>query len=527
MKFFNKNKENTLLFIIFLIIYLIVAYYFTIVLQTHHNDTISRSALGYMVLYGRYAKLTNVGFVWTPLISLLQLPMFPILKLFNHQEFAGTILTAIVGAATLPVLNSIAVDLDVNKWVRRAAIILYALNPTVLLYVGVGMSETFFFLPFAIYILYLIKWMAGKMRYTALVISGSALALSFWARYETMPILLAACITILLYIYEHRINNVSLNHLIEAGIITFLVPGIYSIFIWIFFNWTIMGNPMYWWTGEYSNAAYTSVYQVQVNPLYHNLLSSGIYALERVMYISPLLIVVLIFSSILAIRNKTWMPLLVSISSWVLVVFHIYQVFTGTSYGWYRFYSYGIIGGVWGFFWLWNLVRENRTFRIIFEIVSIVVMALGYITTAYAMSQPEIGKEEYSLISSFLPGGQVSNDELRSFGAARAVDQYFRENHVKDPVLLDSFQGFAIILFADDPDIFVKTQDPDFSIALQNPIKYGIKWILAPKPDDSLRYSEWIYRTFPSIWEAPPQWLKLEQDFGAWRLYKVVSGEGL
>ncbi|HRY21781.1 MAG TPA: hypothetical protein P5198_09730, partial [Flexilinea sp.] len=257
MRNLKRHSENTFFFIAFLILYLAFAYFFTVILDTHYNDTVSRTALGYMVIYGRYPKLANVGFVWTPLLSLLQLPLFPLLRLFRHPDLAGPIITAISGAATIPVLNSIGKDLNVNKRIRWITILLFGLNPTVVLYTAVGMSETFFFLPFALCILYLERWLTGKRHYTALAVSGSALAVAFWSRYEAIPILFAVCIVILLYILEHPLPSVSVYRLSEAGIITFALPVIYSVFLWIFFNWTIMGDPLYWVTGEYSNTAYT------------------------------------------------------------------------------------------------------------------------------------------------------------------------------------------------------------------------------------------------------------------------------
>jgi hypothetical protein len=527
MNFFRRHTENTIFFAAFSIVYLLSAYYFTIVLDTHHNDTISRTALGYMVLYGRYPKLTNVGFVWTPLLSLLQLPLFPILKLFHHQEFAGSIVTALTAGATIPAVNSIGMDLRVNKWIRWAAVVLFGLNPTIVVYAGVGMSETFFFLPLALCVLYLVQWMLGKRQYTAMIISGSALAISFWSRYEAIPYLAAFCIVIALFVMEHKIASVSTYTLTEAALITFSVPSIYSVFLWVFFCWTIMGDPWYWVTGEYSNAAYTTTYQTQVNPLFHNLLASIIYAFERVIYISPLLIVLSIAAAILAIRKKSWMPLTILIPPLALVAFHIYQSFGGVSCGWYRFYSYGIIGCVWGSFWLWHFVSEKRKYRIALEVVSIGMMALTCVTTTYGMFNPDIGKEESTLVSALLPGGKVSIDESRSYAGAKAVDAFLKENDAQDgTVLVDSFRGFAIILYADNPNAFVMTQDPDFQKALRNPIQRGIQWVLVPKPDESLRYSEWLYRVYPSIWENPPSWLKLEKDVGAWRIYKVVGTKG-
>jgi len=153
-------------------------------------------------------------------------------------------------------------------------------------------------------------------------------------------------------------------------------------------------------------------------------------------------------------------------------------------------------------------------------------MAITCFTTTVAMLNPDIGKEENSLISALVPGGSVSTDESRSYASAKAVNEFLRENNKNnDLVLIDSFQGFAVILYADNPNIFVKTQDEDFQKALRDPIEYGIQWILVPKPDESLRYSEWMYRIYPGIWEDPPSWLVMVKDFGAWRIYKVMPRE--
>jgi hypothetical protein len=156
MRNLKRHSENTFFFIAFLILYLAFAYFFTVILDTHYNDTVSRTALGYMVIYGRYPKLANAGFVWTPLLSLLQLPLFPLLRLFQHPDLAGPIITAISGAATIPVLNSIGKDLNVNKRIRWITILLFGLNPTVVLYTAVGMSETFFFC-LSLYVSYILK----------------------------------------------------------------------------------------------------------------------------------------------------------------------------------------------------------------------------------------------------------------------------------------------------------------------------------------------------------------------------------
>jgi hypothetical protein len=69
------------------------------------------------------------------------------------------------------------------------------------------------------------------------------LALAFWSRYEVIPVIAAICIVIFLYILEHKISDVPTLHLFESGIIAFSVPSIYSIFLWVFFNWTIMEIP--------------------------------------------------------------------------------------------------------------------------------------------------------------------------------------------------------------------------------------------------------------------------------------------
>ncbi len=526
MRYLKQHSENTFIFIAFLILYVAFAYFFTVILDTHYNDTVSRTALGYIVIYGRYPKLANVGFVWTPLLSLLQLPLFPLLRLVRHQDLAGPIITAISGAATIPILNSIGKDLNVNKRIRWITVLLFGLNPTIVLYSAVGMSEIFFFLPFALCILYLEKWLTGKRQYTALAVSGSALAVAFWSRYEAIPILFAVCIIILLYILEHPPSSISVYRLSEAGIITFALPTIYSVVLWIFFNRAIMGDPWYWMTGEYSNTMYTSLYETQINLLKYDLLASIIYATKRIVSISPLLIFILFVAIILSLQKKSWMPILILIPSFAIISFHILQTFLGVSYGWYRFYSYGIIGSVWGFFWLWHFLSDKKKYRVVFEIISIALMIFAYFSTTYAMLNPTIGKEENNLISVLISSQPVTADESGSYAVAKSVNQFIIENNKDNGlILIDFFRGFAIILAADDPDIFVKTQDKDFKKALKEPIEFGIEWILVPKLEKPLQQNEWMYRMYPGIWEDPPSWLVMVKDFGAWRIYKVAPRE--
>ncbi|MGI5836828.1 MAG: hypothetical protein ACOX87_10140 [Chloroflexota bacterium] len=523
VRLLHFSRENAALFVCFLAIYALAAYYIAVVLKLYHNDTIARTALGYFTLYGRDPHLASVGFIWTPLVSLLQVPMFPLFRVIGEPAFAGPILGVIFGAAAVPMLNETGRSLNVERSTRFLVVLLFGLHPTILLYAATGMSETVFFFFMVASIYYILRWATKQAGYTAIVISATCIALSFWVRYEAIPLLLSACLTVLVVIFSwYGQHSRTFRESLEATWITVMLPAVYSVFIWIFFNWLIMNDPFYWLSGEYSNIAFTYEFRGDTNPLYQNLPGAIAYSLLRVVIQFVAFPALVIATFWLSYRRKSLMPTAAIWVSIVLVAFHIYQNYTGASYGWYRFFTYCIPASIPAFFWLLYSIKDNDTWVKTAVIVMIAGMAVSIVTTTIGMADPAIGKEESSFVQAIATGGTAPQSESRNWAVSRTVARYIADNDIDGPILLDTFQGFAIVLFAEHPEQFVKTQDLDFRDAVRNPREHGIAWVLVPRPDENLYRNEWILKSYPSIWEEGVPWAQLVENFGDWKLFRVI-----
>ena len=206
--------------------------------------------------------------------------------------------------------------------------------------------------------------------------------------------------------------------------------------------------------------------------------------------------------------------------SLVLVAFHIYQNYTGASYGWYRFFTYCIPASIPAFFWLLNFIKDNDTWM---KIATIGMIA-GW---QYRWLLPQSGWpiRPSAKRSSFVRPSHrrtAPQSESRNWAVSRTVARYIADNDIDGPILLDTFQGFAIVLFAEHPEQFVKTQDLDFRDAVRNPREHGIAWVLVPRPDENLYRNEWILKSYPSIWEEGVPWAQLVENFGDWKLFRVI-----
>lgn len=517
------SREDVVLFLGFLGLYVGVACYLILKLRIHHNDAIARTALGYFVIYSRDPHLAAIGFVWPPLVSLLQIPLFPLLRWMGQPVLAGPLLSAIFGAATLPILNLTGRHLGVHRGVRLPIVLLYGLHPTILLYAATGMSEIVFFFFMVMAIHYLFRWVSRQSRHTSLTLVGTLVAFAFWTRYEAIPLLMGICVVVFAVLLTWTSNDPPLfQGSLEALWITVLVPGMYSVFLWMFFNWNVMGAPLFFLRSSYSNLAYTEQFRSPVNPLFHNLAASLVYGLERVEFQFPIFPLFAIFAIGLSLWQRSVMPVLPLFILGPLLLFHIYLNYTGGSYGWYRFYTYVLPIAVSGFFWLLTCLRKRKSKQGV-AITMLIGLVASMITTIVGMTNPAIGKEEASFMQAILTGGSASQDEYRSYATAREVAAYIDRNSLDGLILLDSYLGFPIVLFAKHPEQFVITQDREFQEALHDPPGYGIRWVLVPLTDEFLRRNEWILKTYPDIWDVGVPWATLAKDFGRWRLFRVIS----
>lgn len=525
--------ENLVLFIGGLVIYTLAAYYITITLGLYFNDTVSRSALGFFVTSGRDPHLAAVGFLWTPLLSLLQIPFFPILKIWNEPVLGGIMITVVCGAATLPVLNSIGRNLGIHRFVRLPVIILYGLHPTILLYTAIGLSEVPFFFCLALISYALFEIVRFNNVKLAPVLLGVSLAGAFWIRYEAVPLMVGVAIAILLTVLIG--NNSSwraFRHKLEGFWATLLFPIVYSGIVWVFFNWLITGNPLFFvnGSGDYRNSGAGGSVQITnsnvTDEAYHNLPHAIEYGLGLVSYQFVFFVGLILFAFGVSLWKRSLLPAIPLLLPLSIFSFHVFLSYVGDSFGWYRFYTYALPVSVAIFFWVLSFLPKTRLWQSAVPFIMLVSLALSFYTTITAMSSPIIGREENNFVEAIRTGGTAPQPEYRTFAASREVADYISQHQaqIKGPILLDTTQGFAIVLFAKDPKQFIITQDRDFQKFLSDPVGKGVRWLIVPNlPATDPRLSgELILRQYPQLATNGVAWAKIAKDFGEWKLFEVT-----
>jgi len=508
----KKIPLEVVLFVLFLLLYSAVSIYFTYGLHIYHNDAISRTALGFFTVFGRNPHLAAVGFVWQPLLSLAQVPLLLLLKPFGLMMIAGPLLTSFAGACSVVIIYKIGgLLMNRKRLVPCIVAILFGLNPMILLYASIGTSEMIFIVNIVFSTYYLLKWYYNT-KIQHLILACMFLSLSFWSRYESLPFFAACC---LLLILKAVIEKFKFKKL-EASLIQFSLPFIYSVALWILVNWLIMNDPFYFMNSPYSNSAFTEILKKDPTTLgqsYHSILSSFFYVMERSLYLAPIIILVLLVPFFFWFRDKTKNILLfafLTLPYWAILVFHMYQLYKGESFGWLRFYMYVIVMGS---FIAFYFARKN----VALAVLSISLLLLGLGTSAYAMYNPAIGREEESFVRKTL-------DPTQSLDFSRTYDDQKKIANITDDlngnILLDTDKGFAIPLFSKNPNKFVITSDVDY-VEIVKKYPSSVEWIIVPKPVSDDRGQNKIYTYYPNIWEGMAPKITLYKQIDDWRIYKV------
>lgn len=505
---------SKLLFFKFLVIYLAVAVYISYFLQIYHNDAISRTALGFFTIFGRNPHMAAIGFVWQPLPSLLQIPLIELLRPFNLMLLSGPLVTSISGTISVTTIYKIGLLLNKKKKLLALTIaILFGLNPMIILYSAIGTSEAIFIASLLMSTYYFLRWeLEVKQQY--LLLASIFISLSFWSRYESLPAFAACMILILIRGYVDKLGLKKT----ESAFLQYISPFVYSVFFWMLLNWLIMKNPFYFLNSPYSNSAFTTVFKSNPTYLehsYHSIINSFNYMMKRVLYLAP---IVLLISTLPFVLTKlsskkikdSMIFLFLTAPYFSILMFHVYQLYKGESFGWLRFFTYSIILG--SFIALYLSSKHK-----ILAIASILFLILGIITTGYAMNSNSLGSEEESFVKKIKNASAVL-DYSRTYEDQKKIALLM--NNVDGKILLDIDKGFAVPLFSKNPQKYVITSDVDFVKIVKNYPDY-VDWIIIPKPGSNEQNKNKIYTYYPNIWEGKAPSVYLYTQIDDWRIFKV------
>ncbi len=507
-----RPREDWLLFAVVLAWNLVMVWVVVFHLGLFVTDAMARTRSAWQVFFSAEPKLTNVGFVWSPLPTILQLPLV-LLPPLRIDGLSGNLVTALMGAATAVLLNILARR---EGWLRAARYLLvaaFALNPMIFFYSANGMSEiTLIFFSVATLFLY-VEWCRTHRRLLVAAM-GTTASLAFLARYDAL--VLAAALVAVLYLHGltdpgHKRGEA------EGTAITFLAPVGYVVLMWVYFNWSIMGDPLYFATSPYSNAGQIK-YQMAVLPyiaeMKGDLFRTVWVNLEQLGWLFPPFLLFSLGALGLAAWRRDLLGFGLVALAWSFSIFTWLNVFAGQSALFLRYFILAIPAAfVLG---IWIVPRLPRA-QFPATAAVLLLLASSAVVSGLAMERAT----EWGQWNDIFMRALLRNEKVDTWAAERELARYINEQVHGQEVLVDDFQGYRVIFFSGHPEYFYTPADRDFHETLRQP--YGkVTYILVSSSELEGSLNQ-VNIAYPTLYALGGSWVKLEKEIWVWKLYRVVA----
>lgn len=526
---------KALIFLVVLAAEIIGAYYIVYMRGAIMNDAIARTANAYYVLFLEPHKLASIGFVWNPLPSLVQLLIIPFARFWQplaSSGFAGCIASALFASWNASLLFGYFKRAGTKTALSLLFVALYAFNPFIFYYGLNGMSETYFFSAMIICTANFALWM-DQRRTGQLVAVGLMLAIGFLTRYETFALMLAVGLGMLIAVYlmEDKKSPFTLkptkmkwDYSVATGTVLFL-PVLYTIAMWMFLNWSIMGNPLFFFDSAYSNesqssvALYSGFKEMVSNPF----VAFG-YVLERLLpFVPPFLVITAERIRTKRLIKADYLVLLMFVGG--LIGFHYVMLVTGKSFGWLRFYCFVLVFSV---AWIpYELTQLEGKIKKGTTILLCLSLALSAAMIPYYFQSDELAKEEHRA----LYGGDMSK-----IAEQQELAEKLNEKYADSKILMDAFVTSSVILNLKHPENLVTNIADDlFDLAVIDPHDQFIDYVVVPTnltTNSAGEETEFIggagvldaiNQAHPRLYRYGADWADLVYQIWGFKLYKVLQ----
>ena len=478
------------------------------------DDAYSRVVSAYYVFLRPHPHFAAIGFVWNPLPSLLEVPLTLLHRWWPAlvtKGFAGNIVSAAFYGAGLANLYRALHWLRISRRIRWVWTGLYGLSPLILWYGANGMSD-------GMLVAAVLGMSEGLLAFFEtdniedLIRSALWIAAGFLLRYEALPIAALAGLGLIIVLIRQGRSTAY----IEGMLLVFELPIAYMAGIWMFTNWLIMHNPLYFLTSPYGNAAQTNTGLYATNATryaYHNLFHSVLLVAHWQILFYPVAVGIAA-ALIRQFRNATRGGFAIVAATFGAPILQVALLYLGKSADWVRFFMYYI---PFGYLLMAIAVGSVRRRRSAAVLATTVILVLGNVGTWKAIQTPKWGAGDQSYISQILAGSRE-----HSFQEDVRVANYINV-HPKIKVLLDTFSSFQVVPYIKRPSQFVMTADTHFQASLLNPLGQ-VNAFLVPKPVGVGSLNA-LNRQYPGLWAGQVPWTRLVRSFPGsfhYRLYAIL-----
>jgi hypothetical protein len=540
-------KTGLLVFGAALLLYLAVAWVLVFGANVILGDALARVANAYRILFSRDPHLAAIGFVWSPLPPLAELPLLPFKAFWPDlvsRGFAGNIVTAAFMAGAVYQVWAFLRELALSRLMRIGLTTAFALHPLIVFFGANGMSEAseVFFLVLAVR--FFTRWMrhpdAGP-----LVRTGLALGAAYLCRYEPLFGGLAAVGTVFLVTYL-RVAGARWQRLLGAVCDALLIgaPFGLAVAVWAISSYVITGQAFPQSSSQYGTTAQLAVQGAAVS----GGLKSAVEGLMGIVALEPFLGLVLALTVLAMVRRRDGRPLAVIAILFPVLGFMLYAYTQGAVLRSLRYFIV-VVPIVIMLLGLLASRDHARPFGVapasrlrhpmlitLVSLLAMVMVIVSWPTAVSAMSNKAVNPGEAAALGALaarIDPSHASPDQrkaLRRFQTEHQIAGYLDAMNLPDgAILTDDFSSFAIVLASAHPTQFIITADRDFNQVLADPAGYGVQYLLVPS-SDRLGLLDALVRAYPGIYDTGAglgvrvhQWTQQGDNGQDWRLYRITT----
>ncbi len=509
---------------LFLVVYLVLGYYLIFIRNAYATDGLARLVSAWLVFQGRQVKLATIGFVWPPIPSLLIIP-FAAIPAFVQSMMAPIIVSGLCSVFSLIILGYLSAACGINQRLQVLVILLFALNPLILIFAINGMSEAVLVVTSLAAVFWLVRFYQTD-RYTHMILAGILFGLLPLIRYESILLSLWSCVLVLLLSWDkrHEMPLVKFRQFMEGRLLAYSSLVIYPTFLWMLANWLIMGNPLYFLTDVESATSILHIELEQAGVL-TDPLSSFRFVFGAWGLMFPLGAVAVFALIFLGMKQRSnflmgfgLMPLVVPFTQFIL----LYRQSTVPRI---RYLIMGVPIGLAVALVAFNLlspwIRRYRFGQAYLVAAFSLLFIFSNIMTRSQLVNYPLQDQEQKTWYGLAGGGEYQVKKvIEAFDLGRYLVGVIPSG---SRVLIGLEDGFAVELGAGDPSLFMDHTDPDFHDAVLNPPAY-VEYILVPynKYKSGLNVINRIHKT---LHDRGAPWVELvdglPQTELEWKLYKV------
>ncbi len=508
-------------------------------LEVWNADSLSRTIDAQSVLFSRDPHLGAIGFVWPPLPTIARIVLLPLTDFLRIGDFTGQITSVLFAAGAVVLLHRILRDLGLPLVPRVIWMAVAVLNPVVLLHFTNGTAESAFTLLLLLVVYHALR--LPKAPGPAITGMGIALAIALLVRYEALAIAGMATLGVVAYhVAQRRAAAVTRAEVtrVEAMLSALLFPVVFVGILWLFFNWTIQGNPFFFYTSAYSIRGAADVARNAPGHVLeyavHSVPGTLWYVTQRTLQVSAAFVPAVLLVVGYALRRRDALAALMLMVALAIHAMQAYQAYSGSIAPWLRYWVYLPLLTPILFAYVLaqpaSLIRLGRAGRTaVLSVLVPMLLLASSIVTFEAMQSPAVGYDE-QIFSLVLAGNRDEAETVRGKIPSKQSAELIAAtlNATEGLILVDKQRAPLFIMSLDDPGRLIIDSDRDFEEIVHRPTGTA-DWVLLPDPAEDSEASlahDSIYLVHPDLYEGAP-WLELEHEFllddRNWRLYRVTD----